>query len=247
MLWGRTQSLGLRVYYWLIDYLLFYVPLRIFHLHKRRHHCRWRAAKFRPMLGTQGLWAGKDLYRTTPTGTRDLGFSGLIRRTAPFSPLLRHAWGRGGSILTRILTGRVSDVKTYIIASEALSPRPWDLPLTLVSLMLRGRSRSHGLCCYEVFAYSTSNFSAIRRLSPLPVTGLQILAYAFEQGGIFIVPHLLRHGTSVYTISSERPAPMSHSGIRTPDVRIIRSFHQIIAPNALTTAPRRRLLKKMIQ
>jgi hypothetical protein len=27
----------------------------------RRHHYRWRAAKFRPMLGTQGVWAGKDL------------------------------------------------------------------------------------------------------------------------------------------------------------------------------------------
>jgi hypothetical protein len=33
----------------------------------------------------------------------------------------------------------------------------------------------------------------------------------FEQGGIFIVSHLLRHGTSVYTVSSERPAPTSHS------------------------------------
>jgi hypothetical protein len=27
----------------------------------RRHQCRWRAAKFRPMLGAQGLWAGRDL------------------------------------------------------------------------------------------------------------------------------------------------------------------------------------------
>jgi hypothetical protein len=29
---------------------------------------------------------------------------------------------------------------------------------------------------------------------------------AFEQGRIFILPHLLRHGTLVYTVSSERPA-----------------------------------------
>jgi hypothetical protein len=57
------------------------------------------------MLGAQGLWAGRDLYRATPAVTRDLGFSGLIRRTAPFSRLLRHAWGCGGPILTRILTG----------------------------------------------------------------------------------------------------------------------------------------------
>jgi hypothetical protein len=90
---------------WLIDYLLFYVPLKNISLIWRRHHCRWRAAKFRPMLGAQGLWAGRDLYRATPTATRDLGFSGLIRRTAPFSRLLRHTRGRGGCILTRILTG----------------------------------------------------------------------------------------------------------------------------------------------
>jgi hypothetical protein len=89
---------------WLIDYLGFYVPLKNFSLIWRRQHCRWRAAKFRPMLGAQGLWAGRGLYRATPAVTRDLGFSGLIRRTAPFSRLLRHTRGCGGSILARILT-----------------------------------------------------------------------------------------------------------------------------------------------
>jgi hypothetical protein len=72
----------------LIDYLPFYLPQKNFSLIWRRHHCRWRAAKCRPMLVTQGLWVGRDLYRATPAVTRDLGFSGLIRRTAPFwSPL----------------------------------------------------------------------------------------------------------------------------------------------------------------
>jgi hypothetical protein len=85
----------------ILDYLLFYVPLK-----NRRHHCRWRAAKFRPMLGAQGLWAGRGLYRATPAVTWDLGFSGFIRRTAPFSRLLRHEWGCGGPILTRVLTGQ---------------------------------------------------------------------------------------------------------------------------------------------
>jgi hypothetical protein len=60
--------------------------------------------KCRPMLSAQGLWAGRDLYRATPTVTRDLGFSCLIWRTAPISHLLRHAWGCGGPILTWILT-----------------------------------------------------------------------------------------------------------------------------------------------
>jgi hypothetical protein len=105
----------------LIDYLLFYVPLKNILLIWRRHHYRWRAAKFRPMLaiGAQGLWAGRDLYRATPAVTLGLGFSGLIRRTAPFNRLLRFARGCGGPILTWALTvfqrkcKHVSCVKTY--------------------------------------------------------------------------------------------------------------------------------------
>jgi hypothetical protein len=39
-------------------------------------------------------------------------------------------------------------------------------------------------------------------MSPLLVKGCKILAYAaFEQGGIFIVPHLLWQGTSVSPVS----------------------------------------------
>jgi hypothetical protein len=60
---------------WLIDYLRFYVPLKNFPLIWRRHHCRWSAAKFRPMLGAQGLWAGRDLYRAISAVTRDHGFT----------------------------------------------------------------------------------------------------------------------------------------------------------------------------
>jgi hypothetical protein len=46
--------------------------------------------------------------------------------------------------------------------------------------------------------------------SPLPVKGWKNLGLcsalrAFEQGGIFIVPHLLWHGTSVFPVSSEGP------------------------------------------
>jgi hypothetical protein len=74
---------------------------RIYHLYEDvdHHISRWRAAKFRPMLGAQGL-----CLSCTPAVTRDLGFSGLIRRSAPFSRLLLHTRGCGGSILTRILT-----------------------------------------------------------------------------------------------------------------------------------------------
>jgi hypothetical protein len=43
------------------------------------------------------------------------GFSGLIRMTAPISRLLQQAWGCGGPILTRILTGRGSVVRAVLI------------------------------------------------------------------------------------------------------------------------------------
>jgi hypothetical protein len=89
---------------WLIDYLLFLWIYWIFHLYGDVP-LPVKGCKFRPMLGAQGLWAGRDLYRATPAVTRDPGLSGLIRRTAPFSRLLRHTRGCGGSILTRILTG----------------------------------------------------------------------------------------------------------------------------------------------
>jgi hypothetical protein len=92
---------------WSIDYLQFYVPLKNFSLIWRCHHYRWRAAKLRPaVLGAQGLWAGRDLYHVTPAMTRrSLRFSGLIRRAAPSSHLLRHTRRCGESILARVLTG----------------------------------------------------------------------------------------------------------------------------------------------
>jgi hypothetical protein len=81
-----------------------------------------RAAKFRPMLGTQGLWAGRDLYRVTPAVARDLGISGLIRRNAPFSRLLRHTRGCGWSILTWIRTSlflRQCEFRHYVFQNKS--------------------------------------------------------------------------------------------------------------------------------
>jgi hypothetical protein len=44
---------------------------------------------------------------------------------------------------------------------------------------------------------------------------LALIAFSSERCVFFYAPRLLRHRYSVYTVSSERPAPMSHSGIRT--------------------------------
>jgi hypothetical protein len=68
--------------------ILLYVPLKNFTLTWRRHHRRWRAAKFRHIFGAQGLWAERDFYRATPAVTRGLGFSSLVRPIQ--SPLTTH-------------------------------------------------------------------------------------------------------------------------------------------------------------
>jgi hypothetical protein len=83
---------------------MFYVLLKNISLIWRRHHYRWRAAKFRPMLRAfkQG---GIFIVPHLAAVTQDLGFSGLIRKTAPFNRLLRLTRGSWGPILTRILTG----------------------------------------------------------------------------------------------------------------------------------------------
>jgi hypothetical protein len=94
------------------DYIVFYVPLKNISLIWRRHHCRWRAAKLRPIVSAQGPWVRRGLYRATPTVTRDLDFSGLLRRTAPFSRLIRHTRGCGGSILARILKRTHCDIQS---------------------------------------------------------------------------------------------------------------------------------------
>ena len=85
-------------------YVLFYVSLKNFSLIWRCHNYWWQAAKFSPVFGAQNLWAGSNLYLATPAVTQGLNFSGLIQRTILFNHL-KLAWGFGGPILTRILTG----------------------------------------------------------------------------------------------------------------------------------------------
>jgi hypothetical protein len=46
---------------------LFIATRAIFQLSGGCHHCRWLGCKFRPLLGAQGLWTGRDLHRATPT------------------------------------------------------------------------------------------------------------------------------------------------------------------------------------
>jgi hypothetical protein len=83
---------------------------RIFHLNMETSPLPVEGWKIRPMLGAQSLWAGKDLYRATPTVTQGLLFSGL---------LLRHALWCGGYILTPILTNSQLHDGSYMICMHS--------------------------------------------------------------------------------------------------------------------------------
>jgi hypothetical protein len=75
---------------WYTSFVCFvYSRLSNFSAIRRLSPLPWLGCKFRPMLGAQGLWAGRDLYRATPTATRDLGLYGLIRKTGTHVP----QWG----------------------------------------------------------------------------------------------------------------------------------------------------------
>jgi hypothetical protein len=67
-------------------FVSFLAAWAIFQLSGGCHHYRWLGCKFGPMLSAQGLWAGRDLYRATPTATRDLGLYGLIWKTGTHVP-----------------------------------------------------------------------------------------------------------------------------------------------------------------
>ena len=99
----------------------------------KRHHCRWRAAKFRPMLGAQGLWAGRDLYRATPTVTS---------RLPPFRCLLRHTRRCWESILTQVHMGTIGHVwKGMLRTYSNPDPQEWNYILNVFSVLLQRKKK----------------------------------------------------------------------------------------------------------
>jgi hypothetical protein len=90
---------------WMIDYLRFYVALKIFLLIWRHHHCRWRAKNLGLCSAIRAFEQGEIFIvpHLLWHGTSVFPVSSVY--TSPFSRLLRHTMGCGGSILTWILTG----------------------------------------------------------------------------------------------------------------------------------------------
>jgi hypothetical protein len=91
-------------------------------------------------------------------------------------------------------------------------PRPWFTGILPGGVTVPARGFSGWLDQIRSFTVlrPALEFFIYMETSPLPVTGLQNLGLcsaltAFEQGWIFIVPHLLWHRTSVFSVSSEGP------------------------------------------
>jgi hypothetical protein len=126
----------------LIDYLLFYVPLKNFSRIWRHHHYQWRAVKSRPMFGAQGLWAGRD-FQFVPhlLQLQDLNFYCLIWSTIPFNHLLQLVSREcGGLIVIRIIRGPHSIASSMTHKLQML--RSWPI----LTLILMGQNDIK-LCC----------------------------------------------------------------------------------------------------
>jgi hypothetical protein len=89
---------------WLIDWLIIYdftSRSRIFHLYGDFTIACEGLQNLDHSLALRAFEQGR-IFIVPHLLTQSLGFSSLIRRTAPFCRLLRHTRGCGGSILTRI-------------------------------------------------------------------------------------------------------------------------------------------------
>jgi hypothetical protein len=129
----------------------------------------------------QGLWAGRDLYRATSTVTRDLGFSDLIRRTAPFSRLLRHT-GCGGSIITWILTGMISKIQSkfriWSKQTEMLKISNTNIHTKIVNLEF---SSTESTKYNKKFQHHIDRYSYVKKVK------LRVVIIAYTRGRIIVV------------------------------------------------------------
>lgn len=74
----------------MVGCILFNVPLENLPFIYRHHRRGWRATQFRPMFGTCGPWAGRDIYHASLSLTRDVCCCSIIRRITLSTRLLRH-------------------------------------------------------------------------------------------------------------------------------------------------------------
>jgi hypothetical protein len=114
----------------LIDYFMFYVPLKNISLIWRLLHYRWRTANFRPLLGAQGLWTWRDFYRATPAMTRGLGFQ--ISSEGP-----------PNSIAFYDSQGDAQDLHVFLLRSSRVQLRPRRPSVHLRSVPLSALSLSN--------------------------------------------------------------------------------------------------------
>jgi hypothetical protein len=127
---------------WVIDCLLFYVPLKNFSLMWRRHHCQWRAIKISLCFEQGGIFIVSHLlwHRTS---VFPVSSEGPLQSLA-ISRLLRHAWGCKGPNLTPIFTGSLYlDVLLKINAGIKLATRFYNLTNGMISILTLSTSHTY--------------------------------------------------------------------------------------------------------
>jgi hypothetical protein len=126
-------------------------------------------------------------------------------------------------LIIRLIQTQSRVVSTRVVSGPLNTCREYAIPLHTTKSIENTNVQKMDLfvAARAIFSYMAAVTITGDRAANL---GLCSALRAFEQGGVFVVPHLLRHGASVCTVSSKRPTLTSHNGIRTPDARIIISF-----------------------
>lgn len=118
---------------------------------------RWRAAAFRPLIGSSdGTRTKRDLYCNTPALTRAPRFLGLMCRTAQFSHLLHEARGiwdtfkpecdRDFKFSSTQKTGITCNRETYVLIKAFL------LMVTFIKIYLIQYSTLSYSCGYDIIS-----------------------------------------------------------------------------------------------
>jgi hypothetical protein len=90
-----------------VDCVLFYFLLKYLSLTWRCHHCQYRAAKFRHVLGSYALWIKNNLYGATTAVKQDLRFCSLVH----IEQIITR--GPGAILLTWVILPNISHIFTF--------------------------------------------------------------------------------------------------------------------------------------
>jgi hypothetical protein len=149
-------------FYKSIDYLLFYVPLKNISLIWRSHHNRWRAAKFRLMLGAHPRDRPFQSPLTTHKGMQRI-YSNPDPHGSSISGPLRHTMWCGGPIVTRWLY-KLASIKLVLLYSMYLLLLSGELKLVLYKIYIINPGSNRGIVPLGLYSPVAIRFITSRKI-----------------------------------------------------------------------------------